>query len=266
MSCPSLMAVLGLGEARPGSADVAEPSPSSRTRSPGPIKSVLNTAVEDELIRRNPCRIKGAGTPYTPERETIPLDKVLEILVVIPERYKALVLLGTFTTLRWGELAGLRRPHLDLRAGVVRVRETIAELDGGQLLDETPKSPAGWRTVAIPEEIIPDLQEHLDKFAEPGLNGRVFVGPRGGLIRRSGFRRIWNKVRADVGLPDLHFHDLRHVGNTLAASTASLKELMARMGHNSPRAALIYQHATEERDKEIAKALGDALKRIRDKR
>jgi integrase len=82
-------------------------------------------------------------------------------------------------------------------------------------------------------------------------------------LRRSGFRRIWNKVRAQVGLPDLHFHDLRHVGNTLAASTgASLKELMTRMGHASPRAAL-YQHATRDRDKVIAQALGEAVKTVR---
>lgn len=50
-----------------------------------------------------------------------------------------------------------------------------------------------------------------------------------------------------------HFHDLRHTGNTLAAASgASTRELMHRMGHSSMRAALIYQHATSERDKEIA--------------
>lgn len=225
------------------------------------LKSILNTAVDDELIRRNPCRIKGAGTPDTPEREMIPLTKVVEILTVIPERYRALVLLGTFASLRWGELAALRRKHLDLNAGVVRVAGSLAELDGGKLLEDTPKSRAGRRVVSLPPEIISDLQAHLDEFAEDGRDGRVFVGPRGGPLRRSGFRRIWNKVRADVGLPDLHFHDLRHVGNTLAATTgASLKELMVRMGHASSRAALIYQHASQDRDRVIAAALGEAFK------
>jgi integrase len=228
------------------------------------LKSILNTAVEDELIRRNPCRIKGAGTPNTPERAMIPLTKVVEILTVIPERYRALVLLGTFASLRWGELAGLRRRHLDLDERVVRIVEAVAELDGGKLQDDTPKSRAGRRTVAIPEEIIPDLRAHLDTFAEPGPDGRVFVGPRGGPLRRSGFRKIWNKVRAQVGLPDLNFHDLRHIGNTLAATTgASLRELMVRMGHASTRAALIYQHASTDRDKVIAQALGDAFKTAR---
>jgi hypothetical protein len=58
---------------------------------------------------------------------------------------------------------------------------------------------------------------------------------------------------------DLHLHDLRHTGSTWSAqSGATLKELMARIGHASPRAAMIYQHATRDRDQAIAAAL-DAL-------
>lgn len=53
-----------------------------------------------------------------------------------------------------------------------------------------------------------------------------------------------------------HFHDLRHTGNHLAASTgASTRELMSRMGHSSVRAAMIYQHQTAERDRAIADAM-----------
>ncbi|MEU8147946.1 tyrosine-type recombinase/integrase [Nonomuraea sp. NPDC048901] len=90
---------------------------------------------------------------------------------------------------------------------------------------------------------------------------RAARGPKGGRLRRSAFRRIWNKVQITVKLPDLHLHDLRHARNTLAASTdASLRKLMTRMGHSSTRAALIYQHATQDRDQAIAQALGKALK------
>ena len=77
--------------------------------------------------------------------------------------------------------------------------------------------------------------------------------------RPSNFRRrVWEPARQAAGLPTLHFHDLRHTGNTLAASTgARTKELMSRMGHASVRAALIYQHATAERDATIARALSE---------
>ncbi|HVT67125.1 MAG TPA: tyrosine-type recombinase/integrase, partial [Trebonia sp.] len=68
---------------------------------------------------------------------------------------------------------------------------------------------------------------------------------------------VWYLARGAVGLPELHFHDLRHTGNTMgAAQGASLKELMERMGHSSPRAAVIYLHATRERDQKIAAGMG----------
>jgi integrase len=77
-------------------------------------------------------------------------------------------------------------------------------------------------------------------------------------LRRNNFRVLWAKACRDAGLPGVHFHDLRHTGNTLAAATgASLRELMERMGHSSTRAALIYQHASKDRDKAIAKAVGE---------
>jgi hypothetical protein len=77
-------------------------------------------------------------------------------------------------------------------------------------------------------------------------------------LRRSNFRKFWYQARGAVGLPELHFHDLRHTGNTMAAAAqgASLKELMERMGHSSTRAALIYLHATRERDQKIAAGMG----------
>ncbi|NYH42890.1 integrase [Micromonospora jinlongensis] len=59
-----------------------------------------------------------------------------------------------------------------------------------------------------------------------------------------------------MGLAGFHFHDLRRTDNTLAAASgASTRELMHRQGHATMRAALIYQHATGERDREIAQAM-----------
>jgi integrase len=100
----------------------------------------------------------------------------------------------------------------------------------------------------------------LERFVESDADSLVFVGPKGGRLRRSNFRDIWIIARDEAGLPGLHLHDLRHTGNTMAAATgASLRELMERMGHSSPRAALIYQHATRERDEAIAAAMGEVF-------
>jgi len=97
-----------------------------------------------------------------------------------------------------------------------------------------------------------------------GERGLVFVGPKGATLRRSNFRPIWNAACEQAGVPGLHFHDLRHVGGTVAAATGvSLKELMARLGHSSTRAATICQHATKDRDEAIAKALGGLMHQVR---
>ena len=97
-------------------------------------------------------------------------------------------------------------------------------------------------------------------YAEPGLTGLLFTGERGGALRRGNFHRetAWTKTVVVVGLPPgFHFHDLRHTGNQLAAmSGASTREPMRRMGHSSMRAALIYQHASDERDRAIADRMG----------
>jgi integrase len=129
-------------------------------------------------------------------------------------------------------------------------------MNDGKLIYQEPKSRAGRRTIAFPRE----MQWHLERFAEAGDDGLVFVGPLGGRLRRSNFRDIWLVAIADAGLSAVHIHDLRHTGNTMAAATgASLRELMERMGHSSSRAALIYQHASRERDEAIAAALGHSL-------
>jgi integrase len=226
------------------------------------LHAIFTTAVdEDRMVNRNPCRIEDAGKEESPERQTVPLPVVFALAKAVPVRYRALVLLATFADLRWGELAGLRRENIDLDACEVRIVETVAELDKGGLRPETPKSQAGRRTVAFPADLVPELRWHLERFAEDGPRGLVFVGPKGGRLRRSNFRKIWHKARESVELPDLHFHDLRHTGGTLSAATgASLKELMARLGHSSVRAALIYQHATRDRDRAIAEALGSLVR------
>jgi integrase len=67
---------------------------------------------------------------------------------------------------------------------------------------------------------------------------------------------------ATIGAAGPHFHDLRHTGNTLAAGTGtSLRDLMARMGHDSPRAALIYQHASDAADLAIPASVDAVIQR-----
>ena len=79
------------------------------------------------------------------------------------------------------------------------------------------------------------MEAHLAHYVGTGADDLVFTEVRGGPLRLYTVERSWRRARREVGLPQLRLHDLRHTGNTLAAATgASTKELMSRMGHASP--------------------------------
>ena len=217
----------------------------------------LDTAVDDGLIRRNPCRIKGAGQEKSPERPVLTIPQVYALADAVGDRYRALVLLGVFGSLRWGELAALRRSDIDFQARTVWISRQLSEQRGGGFAFGPPKSDAGHRTVAIPSVIRPDLASHIVTFAASGDDGLVFTSSAGRPLRRSNFcRRNWHPTLRATGLPPIHFHDLRHTGNQFAADEgANLRELMDRMGHSTTLAALAYLHGSDERQQAIADAL-----------
>ncbi|MGK5737615.1 tyrosine-type recombinase/integrase [Micromonospora sp. URMC 103] len=181
----------------------------------------------------------------------------------MPPRYRALVLVTTFGCLRWGEVAALQRQDIDTAAGTIRVRQAYTELRGVGLVLGPPKSRAGRRTVSLPPAVVEVVRDHLAAEVDDNLDAFVFTTESGRPIWRGNLNKLisWKANVARIGQPDLHFHDLRHTGNTLAARTgASTRDLMARMGHDSTQAALIYQHATAEADRAIAQALHDAVR------
>jgi integrase len=231
------------------------------------LHAIFATAVDDDLLRRNPCRIKGAGQDKADERPTATLQQVFAIADAIQPRYRLLVLLAAFAQLRFGELVALRRRDIDAPTMELRVRRATAEMEDGTQIDDDPKSEAGKRPISLPAGLRADVERHLAQFAESGLNGRLFLGAQGGIPRRRNFNRVWRKALAAAGVPDglgLHLHDLRHTGSTWSAqSGATLKELMARIGHSSTRAAMIYQHASRDRDQAIAAALDMLIEEAR---
>ena len=75
----------------------------------------------------------------------------------------------------------------------------------------------------------------------------------------------WPYAAKSIGTDGLHVHDLRHTGNQFAANSgAALKDLMTRMGHDSERAALIYQHEARGADQRITDAIDSHVQAERD--
>jgi integrase len=233
------------------------------------LRAVLMTAADDDrIIPRNPCRLRGAGDERPEERPVLTVAQVFQLADAMKDRrFRGLVLIATFASLRWGEATALRRKDVDLRKGTVRVRAAYAERSNGELVLGPPKSRAGLRTVSIPAVIITDLRAHLDEYAEEGPDALVFPGRKGGPLRRGNFNRAagWKDAVAKIGVSGLHFHDLRHSGNMLAAATGTgLRDLMTRMGQDSVRAAMIYLHATSGADRTIADAMNAQVEAERD--
>ena len=227
------------------------------------VRAILSTAVDDGYLKRNPCRVKGAGEHRTPERPTATIDQVYALADRIPHRFRVLVLATAFTGLRWGELIALRRCDVDVSAKVVHVRRKLAQLSRGGKQVGPPKSVAGVHTVAIPGFSSRRSQRIWTATRRRDWKGSCSVAPR---ARCSGGATSAVPVAGQRSSsmsgypPGFHFHDLRHTGNQLAANAgASTRELMHRMGHGSMRAALISQHATTDRDRVIADALGDLI-------
>jgi integrase len=232
------------------------------------LRAVLMTAVnEDRLIPRNPCQVRGADREVAGERPVLSVAEVLALADEVPARYRAMILLTTFASLRFGEVTALERRDIDLDAAVVEVRRAFVEVPGKGLVAGPPKSRAGLRRVGLPRAVVAALREHLAEYVQGEPSSLVFSGPKGAAIRRGNARKLlrWNDALAVAGLTGVRFHDLRHTGNTLAArSGVSTRDLMTRMGHDSVRAAIIYQHATTEADARIAASLDSDIARAVD--
>ena len=225
------------------------------------LRSIMRTAVDDELIAANPCRIRGAGQAKRVKKiRPATLAELEAIVMAMPPKYQLMMLFAAWLALRFGELAELRRSDVDAVNGLVHIRRGVVRTRNGRLVKD-PKSEAGKRAVAIPPHMLPLVKEHLRDHAAMGRDGLLFPARHGAQLAPSTLFKVYYPARDKAGRPDLRFHDLRHTGAVLAASTgATLAELMARLGHSTPGAALRYQHAAQERDRVIANALSDLVK------
>jgi integrase len=220
------------------------------------LRAILNTALADDLIVRSPCQVKGAGQVRSPERPVASVEEVAAAVEAMPERYRLAVLLTAWCQLRRGEVLALQRRHVDRLHKTVKVEQAWSVPYNSAPTIGPPKTAAGVRTLAIPAHVVPALEEHLNGWVGPEPDAWLFGTSTGTALSPRNFQRMWSAARREAGRPDLHLHDLRHSGLTWSAATgATTAELMRRGGHANPRAALRYQHATQDRDQALADAL-----------
>lgn len=231
-------------------------TPTLRAHAYGLLRTIMGTALSDGRIKVNPCVIRGAGSAKRVHKiRPATLPELEKLTAAMPEPYQAMILLASWCALRFGELTELRRKDLDLDDAVIRVERAVVRVGGGFLVT-TPKSDAGVRDVAVPPHLVPALRDHLATHVGSDRGALLFPAAHGGHLAPATLYRRFYTARDAADRPDLRFHDLRHSGAVLAAATgATLAELMGRLGHSTPAAALRYQHVSRGRDKAIAALL-----------
>lgn len=259
-------------------AKLSAQTPTLRARVYGLCSTIFNTAVDDKRVpvHRNPCRIKGAGTANRARIiRPATLGELEVIIATLPKRFRLMALLATWCALRFGELTELRRKDIDVVRRTIYIERGVVRLksvERGVALRKVkaPKSEAGVRKVSIPPHLISAIEDHVRDHVGAEPNALLFPAVHGGHLAPSTFSRHWYRACRAAGRwtegdsddpdydgkADLTLHDLRHTGAVLAALTgATLKELMERLGHSTPAAAMRYQHAANDRDTAIAVAL-----------
>ena len=257
-------------------AKLGNKTPTLRAHCYGLLRTIMGTALSDGKIKVNPCVIRGAGSARRVHKiRPATLEEIATITQEMPEQYQAMVLLAGWCALRFGELTELRRrdiiivePSADELTtaaasgdeppepyGIVRVERAVVRTEEGFTVT-TPKSDAGRRDVEIPPHLLPAIKGHLKDHVDEERDALLFPAIQGGHMAPASLYRHFYKARSAANRDDLRWHDLRHSGAVLAAATgATLAELMARLGHSTPAAAMRYQHAARGRDREIASLL-----------
>lgn len=251
-------------------------TPTLRSHCYGLMRTIMNTAASDGKILTNPCTIRGASSVRRAHKiRPATLDELATIAHKMPEQYRVMVLLAGWGALRFGETTELRRRDCIIVEptddevktaqengdpapepyGIIRVERAVVRTENGFEVT-TPKSEAGARDVELPPHLIPALKDHLERLTAPGPDSLLFPAVGGQHLAPASLYRHFYPAREAAGRKDLRWHDLRHSGAVLAAvAGATLAELMQRLGHSTPAAALRYQHVSAGRDRQIAKLL-----------
>lgn len=237
-------------------AGLGSATPTRNAHAYGLLHAIMATAVGDELLSANPCRIRGASKSKRARTITLITPAELDQLAEhMPDRLRCSVLLAAWCGLRWGETSELRRKDVSAEEKVLHVHRAVV-YRSGTFTVSTPKTTAGRRDVAIPPHIADALAEHLSVHVKRGKDALLFPAEAGGHMGDYEYRKAFKKAAAEIGKDSLRVHDLRHVGAVLAAQAgATTAELMLRLGHTTPAMSMAYQHAAAGRDSQIAERL-----------
>lgn len=238
-------------KSKPSNGDDAVPT--TRARAYEVLRMVLNVAVEDGHIEKNPCRIRGATAVQPAHDTTVLLPAEIDALAAaMPEKLSASVLLAAWCGLRPSETFELRRRNLNADCSILTVA-FAATYREGKIAIERPKA-GSTGDVVIPDHIRSTIATHLDHHVGPRPDSLLFPDPdTGDTMREWTYRHIFTHACATIGRPDFRPGEQRHTGGTVAAQAGgTLPEIMERLRHKTPQAAMRYQKVAPGRAHALA--------------
>lgn len=236
--------------------------PATVARDFAALRAMLNAAVDADLIGRSPARKIALPRIVRPERRTIDPQELRRLVDELPDGYRALVITAGVLGLAWEEAVGLRVRDVDFMRRTVTVAQTVEELAGHVRIVPEGKRRARLRTMAAPAVVVDAIAQHLAKTRGDEAHvpeALIFVGPRGGVLRRHFGDRIFGPAAARAGLAGLTFHGLRHAATSSLVDVGVHPRVMAsRIGHGTVRTTMeVYARASDTADREAANLLQD---------
>ncbi|QCX76687.1 Putative prophage phiRv2 integrase [Streptomyces sp. YIM 121038] len=256
------------------------------------VSSLFNAAVDDRVIRSNPCHAQSVKSPIPEDRLIVPWpeERVVAVREGMPPRYAATVDAGGGCGLRQGEVFGLAEDNVDFDTDWVHVRQQIKRV-GGVLVFAPPKR-GKLRDAPLSPVVGAGLREHMELFPPVDVKlpwktpdgplvtrKLIFTSGVGKAIWRSYFDdHVWKPALAHAGVipprkpgqryaaaPDDGMHALRHFyASMVLEGGGSIKALSTYLGHSDPGFTLkIYTHLLPSSEEKARAAVSAVFQRIR---
>lgn len=241
----------------------APDKPGARKNAYTTFSALMGAAVDSELIEVSPVRVKGAAAKKRvrdEKRERVATDvQVEQIAGAMPGRLAIMIYLAAWAGLRYGEIAALRRRHIDLKNRRIMVRAAVKRGETGRLVEGVPKSAMGLRAVPISDQLADKLKEHLAGYVGESPDALLVYSGAGTFLSNKTLHHSYDPAVKAAGLPGFNFHQLRATCATmLARAGATEAEIQAILGHSTWSMSQIYQRATSERLVEVVNKMHDA--------
>ncbi|OHW61416.1 putative prophage phiRv2 integrase [Andreesenia angusta] len=225
------------------------------------ISSMLNTAIDWQLIKSNPAEKVKPGKMVKPKRDFYneeELSTLLDALSEAPLKYRVAILVTIATGLRLGELMGLKWDNVDFESCTVTVERASQYLPTKGTFEKDPKNETSRRTISVPQSIIQLVKEYRVSEVEKKLScgsqwidsDFMFTQWNGSPMHPDTPSKWFNKFLKENGLKKITFHQLRHTSATILINAGiNIRALSARLGHSNTSTTLnIYSHALQSMD------------------